>query len=118
MKTKGETIKEMGYGKNEAADYQQMAKNPDIVRKADGRHATTAQEGIGAVFKMLTWKSKDRRKKRDSGAGQRRKRLILSLRGLQEMKRFILYRQKEEDPAGRTDKAHCRKYRREPLITR
>lgn len=58
---------------------------------------------------MLTWKSKDRRKKRDSGAGQRRKRLILSLRGLQEMKRFILYRQKEEDPAGKTDKAHCRK---------
>lgn len=57
-------------------------------RKADGRHATTAQEGTGAVFKMLTWKSKDRRKKRDSGAGQRRKRLILSLRGLQEMKRF------------------------------
>lgn len=33
LKTKGETIKEMGYGKNEAADYQQMAKNPDIVRK-------------------------------------------------------------------------------------
>ena len=47
----------MGYGKNEAADYQQMAKNPDIVRKADGRHATTAQEGAGAVFKTLTWKS-------------------------------------------------------------
>ena len=33
VKTKSETIKEMGYGKNEAADYQQMAKNPDIVRK-------------------------------------------------------------------------------------
>lgn len=32
-KSKAETIKEMGYGKNEAADYQQMAKNPDIVRK-------------------------------------------------------------------------------------
>lgn len=33
MKTKGETIKEMGYGKNEAFDYQQMAKNPEIVQK-------------------------------------------------------------------------------------
>lgn len=32
-KSKAETIKEMGYGKNEAADYQQMAKNPEIVRK-------------------------------------------------------------------------------------
>lgn len=33
VKTKSETIKEMGYGKNEAADYQRMAMNPDIVRK-------------------------------------------------------------------------------------
>ena len=33
MKTKGETIKEMGYGKNEASDFQQMAKNPEVVQK-------------------------------------------------------------------------------------
>ena len=33
LKTKGETIKEMGYGKNEASDYQRMAKNPEIVQK-------------------------------------------------------------------------------------
>lgn len=33
LKTKGETIKEMGYGKNEAADYQQMARNPEVVQK-------------------------------------------------------------------------------------
>lgn len=32
-KSKTETIKEMGYGKNEASDYQQMAKNPEIVQK-------------------------------------------------------------------------------------
>lgn len=32
-KTKSEAIKEMGYGKNEAADYQQMAKNPEVVQK-------------------------------------------------------------------------------------
>lgn len=33
LKTKGETIKEMGYGKNEANDYQQMAKHPEVVQK-------------------------------------------------------------------------------------
>ena len=33
LKTKGETIKEMGYGKNEASDYQQMAKHPEVVKK-------------------------------------------------------------------------------------
>lgn len=33
VKTKSETIKEMGYGKNEAADYQQMAKNPEVVQR-------------------------------------------------------------------------------------
>lgn len=33
LKTKGETIKEMGYGKNEASDYQQMAKHPEVVQK-------------------------------------------------------------------------------------
>lgn len=31
--TKAETIANMGYSKDEAKDYQQMAKNPDIVRK-------------------------------------------------------------------------------------
>ncbi len=43
-KSKSETIKEMGYGKNEAADYQQMAKNPDIVRKVI-EDATAAGDG-------------------------------------------------------------------------
>lgn len=32
-KTKSETISDMGYGEREARDYQQMAKNPEIVRK-------------------------------------------------------------------------------------
>ena len=32
-KTKTETVKEMGYTKDEASDYQQMAKNPDVVNK-------------------------------------------------------------------------------------
>ena len=32
-KSKSETIKEMGYGKNEASDYQRMAQNPEIVQK-------------------------------------------------------------------------------------
>ena len=31
--TKSETIKEMGYGKTEAKDYQQMAKHPEVVQK-------------------------------------------------------------------------------------
>ena len=33
LKTKTETVKEMGYSKDEASDYQQMAKNPEIVQK-------------------------------------------------------------------------------------
>lgn len=54
LKTKGETIKEMGYGKNEAADYQQMAKNPDIVRKVI-EDATAAGEVVtkSAVMKQI-----------------------------------------------------------------
>ena len=32
-KSKSETIKDMGYSKDEASDYQQMAKNPEIVQK-------------------------------------------------------------------------------------
>ena len=32
-KTKSETVKEMGYSKDEASDYQQMAKNPEVVKK-------------------------------------------------------------------------------------
>ena len=32
-KTKAETISDMGYGEREARDYQQMAKNPEIVRR-------------------------------------------------------------------------------------
>ena len=31
--TKTETIKEMGYGRREAEDYQQMAKHPEVVKK-------------------------------------------------------------------------------------
>lgn len=33
VKTKGETISEMGYSKDEASDYQQMAKHPEVVQK-------------------------------------------------------------------------------------
>lgn len=33
VKTKSETISDMGYGEREAKDYQQMAKNPEIVQK-------------------------------------------------------------------------------------
>lgn len=32
-KTKSETIKDMGYSKDEASDYQQMAKNPEVVQR-------------------------------------------------------------------------------------
>ena len=32
-KSKTETVKEMGYSKDEAADYQQMAKHPEVVKK-------------------------------------------------------------------------------------
>lgn len=49
LKTKSETIKDMGYSKDEASDYQRMAKNPDIVQKvleeavANGTVATRTQ---------------------------------------------------------------------------
>lgn len=33
FKTKSETISDMGYSKDEASDYQRMAKNPEIVKK-------------------------------------------------------------------------------------
>lgn len=33
VKTKTETVNEMGYSKDEVSDYQQMAKNPEIVAK-------------------------------------------------------------------------------------
>lgn len=33
VKTKSETVKEMGYSKDEASDYQRMAQNPEIVQK-------------------------------------------------------------------------------------
>ena len=54
LKTKGETIKEMGYGKNEAADFQKMARNPDIVRKVI-EDATAAGEVVtkSAVLKEI-----------------------------------------------------------------
>ena len=44
-KTKSETISDMGYGEREARDYQQMAKNPDIVRKVI-EDATAAGEVV------------------------------------------------------------------------
>ena len=54
VKTKGETIKDMGYSKDEASDYQQMAKNPDIVRKVI-EDATAAGEVVtkSAVMKQI-----------------------------------------------------------------
>lgn len=33
VKTKAETVSEMGYSKDEAKDYQQMAKHPEVVKK-------------------------------------------------------------------------------------
>lgn len=53
-KSKAETIKEMGYGKNEAADFQQMAKNPEIVRKVI-EEATASGEVVtkSAVMKQI-----------------------------------------------------------------
>lgn len=48
-KSKSETISEMGYSKDEASDYQRMAKNPEIVRKvideaiANGEVVTKSQ---------------------------------------------------------------------------
>jgi Holliday junction resolvasome RuvABC DNA-binding subunit len=32
VKSKSETIKDMGYSKDEASDYQQMAKHPEVVK--------------------------------------------------------------------------------------
>ena len=48
VKTKAETISEMGYGEREAKDYQQMAKHPEVVKQvladaeANGEIATKA----------------------------------------------------------------------------
>lgn len=48
-KSKSETISEMGYSKDEASDYQQMAKNPEVVQRvmeeaiANGEVVTKSQ---------------------------------------------------------------------------
>ena len=54
VKTKAETVSEMGYSKDEAKDYQQMAKNPDIVRKVI-EEATANGEVVtkSAVMKQI-----------------------------------------------------------------
>lgn len=54
VETKAETISRMGYGEREAKDYQQMAKNPDIVRKVI-EDATAAGEVVtkSAVMKEI-----------------------------------------------------------------
>ena len=54
VKTKAETISDMGYDRHEAADYQQMAKNPDIVRKVI-EEATANGEVVtkSAVMKQI-----------------------------------------------------------------
>ncbi len=53
-KTKAETISDMGYGEREARDYQQMAKNPDVVRKVI-EDATAAGEVVtkSTVMKQI-----------------------------------------------------------------
>lgn len=49
VKTKSETIKEMGYSKDEASNYQQMAKHPEVVQRviedalANGEVVTKSQ---------------------------------------------------------------------------
>lgn len=52
--TKAETVSRMGYGEREAKDYQQMAKNPDIVRKVI-EEATANGEVVtkSAVMKQI-----------------------------------------------------------------
>ena len=54
VKTKAETISDMGYDRHEATDYQQMAKNPDIVRKVI-EEATANGEVVtkSAVMKQI-----------------------------------------------------------------
>lgn len=54
VETKAETVSRMGYGEREAKDYQQMAKNPDIVRKVI-EDATAAGEVVtkSAVMKQI-----------------------------------------------------------------
>lgn len=49
VKTKSETVKEMGYSKDEASDYQQMAKHPEVRRMiiVSGRIQTNSC-GIGS----------------------------------------------------------------------
>lgn len=66
-KTKSETIKEMGYSKDEASDYQQMAKNPEIVQLvintavANGDVVTKTQ-----VMKKIKEAKKEQKEKYES----------------------------------------------------
>lgn len=54
VETKSEAVARMGYGEREAKDYQQLAKNPDIVRKVI-EDATAAGEVVtkSAVMKQI-----------------------------------------------------------------
>lgn len=73
VKTKTETIKEMGYGRREAEDYQQMAKNPEIVQKviedalANGTIVTKSQvlKEIKAAKEEQSERIRDLREERD-----------------------------------------------------
>lgn len=99
-------------------------------RKADGRHATTAQEGTGAVFKMLTWKSKDRRKKtrqRGRTAAETADFVIAGIAGNEKIYSLQAKRRGSSRQDGQSTLPQVspgvtrnlpRKYRREPLITR
>ena len=54
VETKAEAVSRMGYGEREAKDYQQMAKNPDVVRKVI-EEATANGEVVtkSAVMKQI-----------------------------------------------------------------
>lgn len=47
VKTKTETVKQMGYSKDDASDYQQMAKHPEVVQKVKTKTSNTGRGARG-----------------------------------------------------------------------
>ena len=82
-KTKTETVKEMGYSKDEASDYQQMAKHPEVVQKvienalANGEVVTKSQvlKEIKAAKEQARAEAEANKSTREKFAEQKAKRL-------------------------------------------
>lgn len=99
VKTKTETVKEMGYTKDEASDYQRMAQNPEIVKRviddalANGKVVTTSQ-----VVKEI---SEEKKRSKALEEENRKLREAISSQGVENAK---LRHELENAPAKETVK--------------